>query len=229
VVQWCQPDTYVPDCFLERDLAQLYRLPSFMELAYLHPDIFEPDLTLTNELGKGYTLLRFVSHSALHDFGSRDTAFEFKQKMIDTLESFGPVWISSETELPEPLKKYNIQMPAGKIHHAIAGASLVMGESATMCTEAAVLGVPSIHIHKNRWGYIKELEEEYGLVRHFSDRGSGPAEALSAAAGILQNEHIQEEMRVRRQRLLSEKKNMSGLMIRIVDEAMDHIRSSTHR
>lgn len=220
VVQWCAPDTYVPDCFLERDIPQVKRLPSYMELGYLHPDLFAPDTELSKGLGENYTLLRYVSHSAMHDFGTKIPADDDKRAVIEKLETFGPVWISSETALPSGLEKYRIPVKSCHIHHAIAGARLVMGESATMCTEAAVLGIPSIHIHKNRWGYVKELEQRYGLIRHFSDRGEGPRAALDAAVTILQDPEGMEENRVRRQRLLSEKKNMTELMIQIVEKKM---------
>ncbi len=220
VVDWCRPDTYVPDCFLERNMTQLNRLPSYMELAYLHPDLFEPDTDkeLSEQLGENYILLRYVSHSAMHDFGSIQPGDDYKQAVIDRLTPYGSVWISSETQLPEALEEYRLPLPAGKIHHVIGGAKLVMGESATMCTEAAVLGIPSIHIHKNRWGYVKELEERYGLIRHFPERGEGPKAALNAAVNILRDEHFFAENQVRRQKLLSEKKNMTKMMIRIVDE-----------
>jgi predicted glycosyltransferase len=223
VVQLCNPDAYVPDCFSDREIKGLHRLPSYMELGYLHPDLFEPDPEVRSTLGERYTLLRFVSHSALHDVGSIETDIRFKQKIIETLEPFGPVWLSSETELPGELETYRIPLPADQIHNAIAGAGLVMGESATMCAEAAVLGVPSIHIHKNRWGYVKELESRYGLIRHFPDRGAGPESALKTAVKILSDEQYRPENQLRRKHLLSEKKNMTDLMIEIVDRKLNEI------
>jgi predicted glycosyltransferase len=164
----------------------------------------------------------------MHDFGSKTQDDDDKQAVIEELESFGPVWISSETALPANLEKYRIPLKAGHIHHAIAGARLVMGESATMCTEAAVLGVPSIHIHKNRWGYVKELEERYGLIQHFPDRDDGQKAAVEAAITILKDDRYMEENRVRRQRLLSEKKNMMDLMVKIVEKKMKDIASVTN-
>lgn len=225
VAKWLGNDTYVPECFEKKQLKKLNFLPSYMELSYLHPEVFKPNQNVTKTLGSDYILLRFVSHSALHDYGSTEPGHSFKRKLVDSLKIFGNVWISSEEKLPDDLKKYRFPLSPGSIHDAIAGAKLVLGDSATMCTEAAVLGIPSIHIHRNRWGYIKELEEKYGLIMHFSEQYDDLDSALKAAQVILADADYKKENQERRKRMLSEKKNMSKLMVNIVEEKMGKIAS----
>lgn len=50
----------------------------------------------------------------------------------------------------------------------MAFASLMFGESATMCSEAAVLGVPGVFVDPLGRGYTDEQEELYGLVSNFT-------------------------------------------------------------
>ena len=52
---------------------------------------------------------------------------------------------------------------------AIASASLLYGESATMASEAAVLGVPAIYLDNTGRCYTREEEEKYGLVFNFTE------------------------------------------------------------
>ena len=52
------------------------------------------------------------------------------------------------------------------MHHALAGADLFVGEGATMASESAILGTPSVYINPLEAGSINELEK-YGFIYHF--------------------------------------------------------------
>ena len=218
VTKWFRPDTYVPECFYETGIEGLNKLPSYMELAYLHEDLFTPKPFVLKELGDEYILLRFVSQHALHDIGLSQTSYHFKKSIVERLQPYGNVWISSEIPLPDDLRKFRLPVPPGEVHSVIAGARLVIGNSATMCAEAAVLGTPSIHIHQNQWGYIRELEERYGLLRHFDGTEHGYDLAVKAAVDMLEDVHLLNSLHNRRKRMLSEKENMFTLMARITEE-----------
>ena len=223
ITEWFKPETYVPECFYETGVKGLNKLPSYMELAYLHPELFTPNTTRVKNLGENYTLLRFVSQHALHDFGLSQTSFHFKKRFVELLKPYGNLWISSETRLPDDLQKYELPTPPGEVHHVIAGARLVIGDSATMCAEAAVLGIPSIHIHQNRWGYIRELEERFGLLRHFDGTEDGYRMALKAAEDMLQDPYLSGKLHTRRKQMLSEKENMFTLMARITEQKISSL------
>ena len=66
------------------------------------------------------------------------------------------------------------------VHHLIAHCRLLVRESATMATEAAILGVPAIYCGHNFWGYVRELERA-GMLSNIrqDDIGSLP-EAINA-------------------------------------------------
>ena len=90
-----------------------------MELAYLHPNYFKPDKEILSILGvnegEKYVIVRFVSWAAAHDFGHLGISFENKKKAVIEMSKFAKVFISSEKELPEDLKPYQIERTVGQI------------------------------------------------------------------------------------------------------------------
>ncbi len=88
---------------------------------------------------------------------------------MEVLRTRGRVLISSEAPLSSDLADLAVHGPVEQIHHLIAHAQLVVGESATMSSEAAVLGVPAVFIATTGRGYTDDEERRYGLVRHFTE------------------------------------------------------------
>ena len=141
---------------------------SYHELAYLHPDLFSPDQMIARKLapdGERYFLLRLVSLTASHDAGKRGIDNELADQLIALLASRGRVFITSERPLPPRFEPYRIHLDSKLVHHALAGAALVVGDSQTMAAEAMVLGTPSVRINDfvGRLGYLRELEDLYRL------------------------------------------------------------------
>ncbi|MDZ7720046.1 MAG: DUF354 domain-containing protein [Balneolaceae bacterium] len=155
-----------PESFRKNLGSKQVRFPSFIELAYLHPNRFQPDPSIFNELGlsqgEKYVILRFVSLHANHDVGLKGISFENKVKAVQSFREFGKVFISSESELPEELKKYRLNIEPDRIHHVLAFASLMYGESATMASESAALGTPAIFVNNfvRKLGTIMEQAEK---------------------------------------------------------------------
>jgi hypothetical protein len=220
VVQWFKPEVYVPECFLINNDLAVNRLQSYMELAYLHPNHFEPDQSVTEKTGRDFILLRFVSSRSTHDLGRKSLNWDFKRELVKAIGDNYRVWISSEEAIPEDLASYKLPVAADQIHDVIAASKLLIGDSATMSSEAAMLGVPTIHIHENRWGYIKELEEKYGLLYHFDSDEIGRQKAIQKISDLLMNEDVNEENRERRNQMLTDKNNMTRLMIEILEEKL---------
>jgi uncharacterized protein len=177
-----------PDCYQGpvRGVHRTY--PGYHELAYLHPDRFEPDPERLASFGVSredrYSILRFVSWQAIHDVTEKGLTGGQKRRLIEVLERHGRVLISSEAPLPADLEPWRARGPTHDIHHLLAHAQLIVGESATMSSEAAVLGVPAVFIAKTGRGYTDEEERRYGLVQHFReeqfDQAVAAIEALFA-------------------------------------------------
>ena len=144
------------------------KYPGFHELSYLHPNHFQPnrEIGLSSGLAlKGPTfLIRTVSWQASHDLIEKGWDLRLLRKAVSCLAKKGKVIISAEGELPEDLRKYRYHGQLEQIHHLMGHISLFIGESATMASECAVLGVPAIYAAHTGRGYTDEQEEKFGLV-----------------------------------------------------------------
>ncbi|KAB1198210.1 MULTISPECIES: DUF354 domain-containing protein [Haloferax] len=205
---------YTPECFEENIGRKQFCYPGYHELAYLHPNWFEPDPTVLDEAGvdpdERFVILRLVSWDAIHDIG--DGGFEDVQDVISKIEDTDTrVLITSEESLPDELEPYQISIEPHRIHHLMNFASLFIGESATMATESAVLGTPSIFVSTSQRGYTNELEDKYRLVFNFSEKRR-QRNAINKAISILENydRRIWEE---RRDEMLGEKIDTTGFLL----------------
>jgi predicted glycosyltransferase len=120
------------------------------------------------------------------------------------------VLISSEAPLPPDLAAFEVKGPVEQIHHLLAFAQLVVGESATMSSEAAVLGVPAVFIATTGRGYTDDEERRYQLVRHF--REDQYDLAVDAIEKLLADSPRQFGQTAR-QRLLEEKIDVTQWMV----------------
>jgi predicted glycosyltransferase len=160
-----------PDCYQGTVRGTQVTYPGYHELAYLHPNRFTPDPAKLAPFGvsadEPYSIVRFVSWQAVHDRNEKGLTGEQKRDLVATLEQHGRVLVSSEGALPPDLARYEVKGPVEDIHHLLAHAQLIVGESATMSSEAAVLGVPAVMIATTGRGYTDDQERRYGHVRHF--------------------------------------------------------------
>ena len=142
------------------------RVNSPKETAYLHPKYFKPDKSILNMLHLDekdcYAILRFNSFDAVHDTGITGFDNESKIELVRRLSPRMNVFISSEGNLDPSLLKYQIKIPKNRIHDAIYFASLVVADTQTIATEAAILGTPVIRynafVGANDMGIFNELE-----------------------------------------------------------------------
>ena len=202
-----------PDCYQGTVPGRHLTYAGYHELAYLHPNRFEPDPAVLTEFGIGpdepYSIVRFVSWQAVHDRRERGLSVKQKRHLVEVLQRRGRVLISSEGPLTPDLADLAVRGRVNQIHHLMAHARLVVGESATMSSEAAVLGVPAVFIATTGRGYTDDEERRYGLVRHFTEDQYDMA--LSAIEEILATPRA--TWQAARRRLLDEKIDVTGWMV----------------
>ncbi len=184
------------------------RYNGYHELAYLHPAYFTPDKKEFESLKiapcEKIIFVRFIARNASHDFGVSALSHSRKIDIINKLSAHGKVFISSETDLPNELKKFELTLPFEKVHHLLAFSSLFFGESGTMASEAAVLGVPAIFIdHKGRF-YTDDLEKKYQLVYNFALANTDIEKALEKSIDTLKNPEIFARHQENRIKMLNE-------------------------
>jgi uncharacterized protein len=201
-----------PDCYQGRVPGRHPTYAGYHELAYLHPNRFRPDPAVLSEFGvspgEAYSIVRFVSWQAVHDRNERGLTVKQKRHLVEVLQRRGRVLVSSEGPLPPELAGLAIHGPVEKVHHLLAHARLVVGESATMSSEAAVLGVPAVFIATTGRGYTDDEERRYGLVRHFTEDQYDMA--LSTIEDVLAAPSA--TWAGARQRLLDDKIDVTGWM-----------------
>jgi hypothetical protein len=196
------------------------KYPGYHELAYLYPNVFTPDESVLEILGmkKGekYAIVRFVAWEASHDIGHSGISYENKIKLVKTLSRHLHVFISSEMELPEELKNYQINIPPEQMHNALAFAHLFIGESSTMATESAVLGTPSIYINDSKLEYTNDLAN-YGLLYSYMESEYDQIAAIKKAEELALKQNVKEEYLPRREKMLADKIDVSAFLIWFVE------------
>ena len=198
------------------------RYNGYQELAYLHPNWHSLDSEIVDSLhlkkSDKYFILRFVSWDASHDFGHKGITLDNKKKLISELSQYGDVLISSESELPQELKQFQLKIRPERIHDVLGCCSLLVGESFTMASECAMLGVPAIVIHNTKSFYLYDQEERYGLVFNFSESETDQKKAIKKAVELVKTPNLKEEWQLRRQRMLKDKIDPTKFFIWFIEK-----------
>jgi predicted glycosyltransferase len=144
----------------------------YHEWAYVHPKYFTPSRDVIQKyfpnIQKFY-IIRLVSLTATHDLGKKGISDEDLDNLIVILKSKGQVLITAERALPEKYEPYRIKIDPRDILHFLALADLFIGDSQTMCTEAALLGTPSLRYNSfvGKISTMNEIEFKYELSHGF--------------------------------------------------------------
>jgi uncharacterized protein len=193
----------------------------YHELAYLHPKRFEP-FTEVFELpgifsNTDYFIVRFNSFKAHHDVSQHGMTFEQKKELVKKLGERGKVFISTETDLDTEFSQYKVPNKPEMMHSILAHSKMYVGESQTMTSEAAILGTPALKCNTfaGRLSIPKELEEKYGLC--FSYLPEDFEKMLAKIDELLAMPDLKAEWQRRRQKLLSEKIDVTAFMLWFVE------------
>ena len=146
------------------------KFDGYMEDAYLHPRYFKPDKNILKKLNlsdqERYVVLRLVSWDASHDIGQKGFRINTLVKLINEVKKHARVFISAENKVPKIFKKYQISINPTEIHDVLSFAELFIGEGATMASECAIMGTPSIYINTLSAGTL-ENQEQRGILHMF--------------------------------------------------------------
>ncbi len=201
-----------PSSFIGNYGEKHIRFNGYKELAYLHPKWFKEEKNVLKELdirkNESFFLLRMVSWEASHDVGYKGISKEELSKLIKILEEHGRVLLSSESN-DKSFEDYKIKVHPAKIHTIMANSSVYIGEGATMATETAVLGNPSIYISPlvGTMGNLIELEK-YGLLFSYKNL----KDSISTLQGILEVDS-KKKWKEKREKLLQDKIDVTTFMI----------------
>lgn len=193
------------------------------ELAYLHPDRFTPDPEVLQHAGiaegERFFIMRFVAMKGHHDIGQAGLSMEQKQSLVDLLKPHGRVIITSERAIEPEFEPYRLPVPPEEIHSLMAYCSMFVGDSQTMTSEAAILGVPALKCNTfaGRLSVPNELEQKYGLCYSYQpvdfDKLYSQIEQLLAKDPL----ELRQEWMEKRKRFLEEQIDVTAFFAKSIE------------
>jgi predicted glycosyltransferase len=214
-----------------------YVFQGFKETAYLHPDEFDQREDIRELLGVGpderYVITRFNAFGSHHDVAEGGFTAAQRREFVETISQHATVFISDEGDDLDseqlPARPYDLH-PA-LMHDALAGADLLIADTQTMVTEAALLGTPAIRSNSfvdedDDMGNFLELEDE-GLIfniRSYDD-------VLGRAVDLLTDDGTAERWQRKRHEFLSGMTNLTEVIVDIAesDGSLDRVDTVTSR
>jgi predicted glycosyltransferase len=198
------------------------RYNGYHELAYLHPNWFKPDPNVLKELNVNkeefFFILRFISWSASHDVGHKGFNLKTKKKLVKNLIKYGKVFITSEQPLEKELEKYRILIPPEKIHSVLHYSTLLIGDTQTMTTEAALLGTPAIRCNSFVGPYdmanFIELENKYNIIYNFSN----PKDSIDMALKLIHENNPKKYWSNKSKKIFKDKIDLTSFMIWLIED-----------
>lgn len=214
-------DTILTPSAIKRMSSKAVYVDAYHELAYLHPNRFAPDPSVLRDAGikegEPYFILRFNAFKAHHDIGVEGLSIENKRRLVERLLACGKVFITTERNIDDEFKPYQLAVSPDKAHSLMYYATMFVGDSQTMTSEAAVLGTPAVKCNSfaGRLAVPNELEQRYGLCYSFLPEQQ---EAFFAKIEeLLAMPDLKGEWQRRRQHLFSEKIDYTSFLVWFVE------------
>ena len=195
--------------------------PGTHELAYLHPKRFNPNPGVLEKNGLSiddkYYILRFNAFKAHHDINEGGMNLNQKRQLIKLLEQYGKVFITTEKEIDPEFERYRIPIKPYEMHNFLAFSQMLVSDSQTMSSEAAVLGIPSFRCNTfaGRLSILEEEEKRYGLTYGYLPRQFDWM--LEAIERVLQDTETKAKWSIKRNRMLEDKIDVTAFWIWFID------------
>lgn len=210
-------DAILTPSAIKRKSSKAIYVNTYHELAYLHPNRFAPDPGVLRDAkiqeGESYFILRFNAFKAHHDIGAAGLSIENKRRLVNRLKAYGKVFITTERNIDDEFKPYQLTVSPEKVHSLMYYATMLIGDSQTMTSEAAVLGTPAVKCNSfaGRLAVPNELEQKYGLCYSFLPEQH---EAFFAKIDeLLVIPDLKGEWQSRRQRMLGDKIDYTEFLV----------------
>lgn len=218
----CATNIITPACTdLKKYNNKKLSVKSYKELAYLHPDYFSPNIEIIKKFNPTilpYAIIRLVALTASHDRCKKGITNDILRKIITILNKKYKVYISTERNLPDDFNEYKIKIKANDIPHAIYFASLLIGDSQTMCSEASVLGTPVIRFNdfSGKINVMEEKENKYGLMYNFSTNEYD--NMFSKLNELMNLSDLKKDWKIRKDKMLQNMEDINLFFIKEIEK-----------
>lgn len=194
-----------------------YVFEGFKECAYLHPEVYEPSTDVREHLDlasdERYVLVRFNAFGSHHDVGHGGFSADERHELIERLADHATVFVSDEGDdlHLDSLPARPFDAHPGLLHDALAEASLLVADTQTMVTEAALVGTPAIRsnsfVGPDDMGNFLELESNDLVYNHRSFDA-----VLDTAEQLLDRPNVEREWKRKRDRCVDDMVNLSSVI-----------------
>ena len=206
-----------------RDLGEKhYEFRGFKECAYLHPDAYEPATDIREKLGvaddEPYAILRFNAFGSHHDVGQGGFTPAKRRRLVEALSEYGTVFVSDEggEMVVEETDAREFDLHPALLHDALAEADLLVADTQTMVTEAALLGTPAIRsnsfVGDGDMGNFVDLERA-GLVHNLREFDA----VLETATDLLEDPEATDRWQEKREDYLADKVNLTAVVLDVAE------------
>jgi len=141
------------------------RYNSFHEAAYINV-VAEKNRRQNHGYKPNVILIRLVDWTATHDIGHHGLSIETILELLKLGDEETEFKILSEKSLPVELKNYELFIAPDQLHEYLLRVKLYIGEGATLASECAIMGIPTIYVNPLKAGVIDE-KIDAGLMYHF--------------------------------------------------------------
>lgn len=211
-----------PDCLAhDRNLKRDVIYAGYHELAYLHPNRFISNPYVLTELdlfeNDIFFIIRFNSFKAYHDIGIKGLSLDQKIKLIELLKPYGKILITTERGIEPELAEYQLKISPEKIHSLLYYATMFIGDSQTMTSEAAVLGTPAVKCNSfaGKLSVPNEIEKRYGLC--FSFQPEKFPHMINKIKELLNLPNLKKTWAEKRAKLISEKIDVTSFLVWLIE------------
>jgi predicted glycosyltransferase len=204
--------------------ANHYRFRGFKECAYLHPDVFEPREDIRAQLGVGddekYVICRFNAFGSHHDVNHSGIGPGERRELTERLAEHATVFVSDESGRMnfDSVEAKPFDLHPGLLHDALSEAHLLVADTQTMVTEAALLGTPAIRsnsfVGESDMGNFIELEREE-LIYNIESFDT----AIGRACSLLDDDSLTEEWTRKRDAYMADKVNLTAVIVDLATNA----------
>ena len=163
--------------------------------------------------------MRFVALKGHHDVGQQGLTMEQKQSLVELLKPHGRVIITSERAIEPEFEQYRLPVPPEDIHSLMAYSSMFLGDSQTMTSEAAILGVPALKCNTfaGRLSVPNMLEQKYGLCYAYQPAQFGEMYQHIEQLLTRNPKELKNEWQAKRQRLLDEMIDPTEFFVKYIE------------
>ncbi|ELZ11651.1 hypothetical protein C479_06337 [Halovivax asiaticus JCM 14624] len=161
-----------------------------------------------------YAIVRLNAFGSHHDVGKGGFTPDRRRQLIETLAEYATVLVSDEggdlAIADLPARPFSLH-PA-RLHDALDEAALLVADTQTMVTEAALLGTPAIRsnsfVGEEDMGNFRELERQ-GLIFNEAEFDA----VLERAPALLAADGTDETWRRRRDAFLADRCNLTRVIV----------------